>query len=179
MARVLGSWRHFCDVDSQPSTRCFVSDYRKHGCYTRRTIRCIDILFSPRKNGQLKLIWCYRKIMGSLSYSIAQLRGWYHVFKEGRQLSISKEDGSATPVIALTEENINTAAVIVREDHKITLRCLSERINISLSSTQMLLPENYTWYLWAEFSEIHVQKEMNVEVCSKLESRLQNDAMFF
>lgn len=51
--------------------------------------------------------------MESLSYSIAQLRGWYHVFKGGKQ-SISKEGGSGTPVIALKEENINTAAVIVR-----------------------------------------------------------------
>ncbi|PSN34403.1 hypothetical protein C0J52_20646 [Blattella germanica] len=49
----------------------------------------------------------------------------------GRQ-SISKERGLGTPVIALTEENINTAAVIVRDDHRIMIK--HEKENISFKN---------------------------------------------
>ena len=69
-----------------------------------------------------------------LPYNTAQR--WYKLFKEGRQ-SISKGGGPGAPVTALKEENINTAAVIVREDQRITLRSLSEILKISLGSTHM------------------------------------------
>ena len=58
-------------------------------------------------------------------------RRWYKLFKEGRQ-SISKEGGPGAPVTALKEENSNTAAVIVREDRRITLRPHSEILKISV-----------------------------------------------
>ncbi|GBM85504.1 hypothetical protein AVEN_167651-1 [Araneus ventricosus] len=64
-----------------------------------------------------------------LPYSIA--RRWFKIFKKGRQL-ISKEGVPGAPVTALTEVIINIAAVIVREDRRITLRDLSEKQNISL-----------------------------------------------
>ena len=44
----------------------------------------------------------------------------YKLFKERRQ-SISKEGGPDAPVTALKEKNSNTAAVIVREDRRITV----------------------------------------------------------
>ncbi|GBM93646.1 hypothetical protein AVEN_191661-1 [Araneus ventricosus] len=50
-------------------------------------------------------------------------RRWFKMFKEGRQ-SISKEGGRSVSVTALTKVNINTAAVIVREESGITLRDL-------------------------------------------------------
>ena len=67
-------------------------------------------------------------------------RRWYKLFKKGRQ-SISKEGEPGIPVTALKEENINTAAVIVREDRRITLRSLSEILKISLGSTHTLVTE--------------------------------------
>ena len=67
-------------------------------------------------------------------------RRWYKLFKEGRQ-SISKEGGPCTPITALKEENINTAAVIVREDQRIILRSLSEILKISLGSTHTLVTQ--------------------------------------
>ena len=82
-----------------------------------------------------------------LPYSTA--RRWFKLFKDGRQ-SISKEGGPGAPVTALTEENINTAAVIVREDRRITLRTLSEILKISLGATHMLVTKNeYETCLWS------------------------------
>ena len=73
-----------------------------------------------------------------LPYSTA--RRCYKLFKEARP-SISKEGGPGAKVTALKEENINTAAIIGREDRRITLRSLSEILNISLGFTHTLVTE--------------------------------------
>jgi len=46
---------------------------------------------------------------------------WFKEFKEGR-VSCVKQGGPGVSASAVTETNINTAAVIVREDRRITLR---------------------------------------------------------
>ena len=56
-----------------------------------------------------------------LPYSTA--RRWYKLFKNRRH-TISNEGGPSAPITALMEENSNSAAVIVREDRRITLRSL-------------------------------------------------------
>lgn len=101
-----------------------------------------------------------------LSYSPA--RRWFKMFKEGRQ-SISKEGGPGAPV---TEQNINTAAVIVREDRRITLRSLSEVLNISLDATHTLVTEELhirrVRARWVPRLLIPEQKDIRMQVCMQL-----------
>ena len=114
-----------------------------------------------------------------LPYSTA--RRWFKMFKDGRK-SISKEGGPGAPVIALTEENINTAAVIVREDRRITLRTLSEIMNISLGATHMLVTEKLhmrrVCARWVPRLLIPEQKDTRVQVCMQLKMMLQEDPEF-
>ena len=101
-----------------------------------------------------------------LPYSTA--RRWYKLFKEGRQ-SISKEDGPGDPVTALKEVNSNTAAVIVREDRRITLRSLSEILKISLGSTHTLVTEKLNMRRicarWVPRLLILEQQDVRMQVC--------------
>ncbi|GBM72855.1 hypothetical protein AVEN_259241-1 [Araneus ventricosus] len=88
-------------------------------CDTRRTMRCIEYFFHLKislAQSYVMLQEAYEE--SALPYSTA--RRW---FKEGRQL-ISKEGGPGVSVTALTNVNINTAAVIVREERRIALRDL-------------------------------------------------------
>lgn len=66
---------------------------------------------------------------------------WFKDFKEGRLVCV-KQGGPGVSASAVTEVNINTAAVIVREDRRITLRNLSEVLRISYGSVFTIMHDH-------------------------------------
>ena len=109
-----------------------------------------------------------------LPYSTA--RRWYKLFKEERQ-SISEEGGPGAPVTALKEENSNTAAVIMREDRRITLRSLSEMLKISLSTHMLVTEKLNTRCVCARWvPKLLIPKQQ--DVCMQLKIMVQEDPQF-
>ena len=63
-------------------------------------------------------------------------------FKDGRVLCV-KEGGSGVTPSAVTEVNINTASLVVREDQRITLCNLSKALRISYGSVFTILHDHF------------------------------------
>ena len=86
------------------------------------------------------------------------------------------------PQLLLLRKKTNTAAVIVREDRRITLRSLSETLKISLGSTHTLVTEKFNMRCvcarWVPRVLIPEQQDVRMQVCMQLKIMVQEDPEF-
>jgi len=66
---------------------------------------------------------------------------WVKRFSEGRE-SVTDEERSGRPATSKTEENIAKVRQIVRENCRLTLRSISEQVNINRETVRKILTED-------------------------------------
>lgn len=97
---------------------------------------------------------------------------WLKQFKEGRG-SITKNTSPGCPSTAVNEITINTAAVIVREDRRITLDRLANMLNISHGSAFKIIHNHLhmrrVCARWVPRLLTPEQMMVRVEVCQELQ----------
>lgn len=93
---------------------------------------------------------------------------WHKLYSDGRQ-SCELQGGDGAPVTALTEENINTGAAMIRTDPRLTVRELASYLRISVGSTHTLLKEHMNMSRvcarWIPRLLTPDQKHNRVELC--------------
>jgi len=66
---------------------------------------------------------------------------WVKRFSEGRE-SVTDEERSGQPATSRTEENIANVRQILRENRRLTVRNIAERVNIDRQTVRKILTED-------------------------------------
>ncbi len=66
---------------------------------------------------------------------------WQKVFRDGRK-SLSSQPKNGRPASQITEVNVNTISVMIREDQHLNFKALEELTNISKSTIHRILMES-------------------------------------
>ena len=66
---------------------------------------------------------------------------WVKRFSEGRE-SVTDEERSGRPATSTTEENITKVRQIVRENRRLTVRSVTEQVNIDRETVRKILTED-------------------------------------
>lgn len=102
---------------------------------------------------------------------------WFKEFKDGR-MTITKAGGPGVSASAVTEVNINTAAVIVREDRRISIDDLAAALRISHGSAFKILHDHLhmsrVCARWIPRLLTPEQKAVRVETCRELLQRFED-----
>lgn len=78
---------------------------------------------------------------GKHSLSRAQVFRWHKSFLEGRE-HVEDEHRSGRPSTSKTDENIERVNTLVRSDRRLTLRMLSEQLNLNRFTVHQILTEH-------------------------------------
>lgn len=112
-----------------------------------------------------------RRAFGDAVMSERTCYRWYKDFQNGRD-SCELEGGPGASVSALTEETINTGAVMIRTDPHLTIRQLAVLLDISIGSVHTLLHDHLNvsrvCARWIPRLLTPVQKQKRIEVCQLL-----------
>jgi len=104
---------------------------------------------------------------------------WVKHYSEGRE-SITDEERSGWPATSRTEENIAKVRQIVRENHQLTVRSITEQVNIDRETVRKILTEDLDMrkvrakMIPKELTE--EQKQRRVTICQDLLER-QDDIL--
>ena len=75
------------------------------------------------------------EVYGDQCLSRTQVFEWFKKFKEGRE-DVGDDPKSGRPSTAKTQENVEKVARIVRGDHRLSIRAISELTNINKESVR-------------------------------------------
>jgi len=98
-------------------------------------------------------------------------------FAEGRE-SVTGEERSGRPATSRTEENVANVPQIVRENHRLTVRSITEQVNIDRETVTKILTEDLDMrkvcakMVPKELNE--EQKQRRVTICQDLLERQDN-----
>ena len=81
------------------------------------------------------------EVYGDQCLSHTQVFEWFKKFKEGREY-IGDDPNSGRPSTAKTQENVEKVARIVRGDRRLSIRAISELININKESVRQILHDD-------------------------------------
>jgi len=77
---------------------------------------------------------------------------WVKRFTEGRE-SVTDEERSGRPATSRTEENIAKVRQILRENRRLTVRSITEQVNIDRETVRKILTEDLDmWKVCAKMS---------------------------
>ena len=99
---------------------------------------------------------------------------WVKCFSEGRE-SVIDEDRPGRPATSRTEENIAKICQIVRENHRLTVRSITEQVTIDRETVRKILTEDLDMrkvcakIVPKELTE--EQKQRKVTICQDLLER--------
>ena len=82
-----------------------------------------------------------KQAYGEHSLSRAQVFRWHKSFLEGRE-HVEDEHRSGRPSTSTTDENIERVNTLVRSDRRLTLRMLSEQLNLNRFTVHQILTEH-------------------------------------
>ncbi len=123
-----------------------------------------------------------KQAYGDRVMSMATFYRWYNLFREGRE-GVEDEPREGRPSTARTEVLKNTADVIVREDRRITVRELAQRLNISVGSAFAILHDDLHMRRvscrWVPRLLTPEQMTHRVAVCNELRARFHSESTEF
>jgi len=82
-----------------------------------------------------------QKVYEDECMSRARVYEWFKRFQDGRT-SVESDESSGRPVASKTEKNIEDVRSVVRGNRRITIREVSEELNISYGSVQSIVTED-------------------------------------
>ena len=122
-----------------------------------------------------------KSVYGDNVVTLKTVYKWYERFKSGNE-SVKDEERSGRPSTSKTDENVKKVAKIVRSNRRMTIRELTEELNISYGSVQSILTDDLQMRrVSAKFVPrllTDEQKEIRVSVCTELKDRLHADPDF-
>lgn len=122
-----------------------------------------------------------KSVYGDNVVTLKTVYKWYERFKSGNE-SVEDEKRSGRPSTSKTDENVQKVAKMVRSNRRLTIRELTEELNISYGSVQSILTDDLQMRrVSAKFVPRLLtaeQKENRVSVCTELKDRLDADPDF-
>ncbi|KFM71884.1 hypothetical protein X975_12733, partial [Stegodyphus mimosarum] len=103
---------------------------------------------------------------------------WHKAFKEGRE-NVEDIEREGRPSTSVTETMINTTAVIIKEDRRITVRQLHALLNISVGSIHSVMAEHLqlkrACARWIPKLLTPEQMQHRVDVCTEWKERQEQE----
>ncbi|XP_035225021.1 protein GVQW3-like [Stegodyphus dumicola] len=104
---------------------------------------------------------------------------WHKAFKESRQ-NVEHSERKRQPSTSVTETMINTVAVIIKEDRRITVRQLHALLNICVGSVHSVMAEHLqlkrVCARWIPKLLTSEQMQHRMDVCTEWKKGLEQEA---
>jgi [histone H3]-lysine36 N-dimethyltransferase SETMAR len=134
----------------------------------------IKFCFKLKKNAK-EAHEMLKSVYGDNVVTLKTVYKWYERFKSGNE-SVEDEQRSGRPSTSKTDENVQKVSKLIRSNRRLTIRELTEELNISYGSVQSILTDNLQMRrVSAKFVPRLLtgeQKENRVSVCTELKDRL-------
>ena len=125
--------------------RCVLKCAVNHGSWTNNALTW-NFVSNCKKSAKethkmLKLVYADAAVTTKMVYK------WFERLRNGCEL-VEDEERSGHPSTSKTQENVERVSKIIRSNRRLTIREISEDLNISYGSIQNILTTDLTWDEW-------------------------------